>query len=247
MRSTFKAGLFALLAVTCPLVAQAADPAAAAAPAAADAPKATTIPEGKAQHSYAIGAQVGTQLRRAKIDFDFDQFVSALKAALADEKLAMTDEEMNAALTKMNDDLTKKAEAERVESVTKNASEGKKFLEENGKKEGVVTTATGLQYKVLTSGPADGKSPTNTNTVKVHYEGKLLDGNVFDSSLGGKPIEFGVTGVIAGWTEALKLMKPGDKWELYIPSELAYGEQGMGGDIGPNATLIFQVELLEVK
>jgi len=245
MRSMMKFGLFALLAFACPLTAQAADPVVAAVP--AEASKATTIPEGKAQNSYAIGAQVGAQLRRAKIDFDVDQFLAALKSALAGEKLAMTDTEMSASLSKMNEDLAKKAEAERTEGITKNAIEGKKFLEENGKKEGVVTTATGLQYKVLTSGPVDGKNPAGTNTVKVHYEGKLLDGTIFDSSAGRAPAEFEVTGVIRGWTEALKLMKPSDKWELYIPSELAYGEQGFPPDIGPNATLIFQVELLEVK
>lgn len=120
------------------------------------------------------------------------------------------------------------------------------FLEENAKKEGVVTTESGLQYKVLKSG--DGKTPIATDTVTVHYEGKLTDGTVFDSSLErGEPIDFSVNQVIKGWVEALQLMKEGDEWELYIPSELAYGEYGSPPKIGPNETLIFKTNLLAVK
>jgi FKBP-type peptidyl-prolyl cis-trans isomerase FklB len=128
----------------------------------------------------------------------------------------------------------------------KNLKEGEAFLTANAKKEGVKTTASGLQYRVSKSGA--GKSPKATDSVKVHYHGTLIDGTVFDSSIErGMPITFAVNGVIAGWTEALQLMKEGDKWTLYIPSKLAYGERGPGGKIGPNSTLIFEVELLSVE
>jgi FKBP-type peptidyl-prolyl cis-trans isomerase FklB len=124
--------------------------------------------------------------------------------------------------------------------------DGETFLAENGKKEGVKTLASGLQYKVVKAGT--GKTPKATDTVKVHYNGTLVDGTVFDSSIQrGEPASFPVNQVIAGWTEALQLMKEGDKWQLYIPAKLAYGEQGAGGKIGPNSTLIFDVELLSIE
>ncbi|MGV3532261.1 MAG: FKBP-type peptidyl-prolyl cis-trans isomerase [Chthoniobacteraceae bacterium] len=126
------------------------------------------------------------------------------------------------------------------------AAKGETYLKENGKKEGVKTLPSGLQYKVVKEG--SGKSPKATDTVSVHYRGTLIDGTEFDSSIKrGEPAEFPVNRVIKGWTEALQLMKEGDKWMLYIPSHLAYGERGAGGAIGPNETLIFEVELLKVK
>jgi FKBP-type peptidyl-prolyl cis-trans isomerase FklB len=137
--------------------------------------------------------------------------------------------------------LQKLSEARAGSIVTKN----KKFLEENKKAEGVVTLPSGLQYKVLKAGT--GATPTAKDTVRTHYEGKLIDGTVFDSSLKrNEPAEFPVEGVIAGWTEALQKMKVGDKWQLFIPSELAYGEAGAGGVIPPHATLIFEIELLDI-
>ena len=127
-----------------------------------------------------------------------------------------------------------------------NKKEGEEFLASNKTKEGVVTTASGLQYKVITAGT--GPSPKASDKVSVHYRGTLIDGTEFDSSYRrGEPVSFPVKGVIAGWTEALQLMKEGAKWELYIPSELAYGPGGTGGPIGPNATLIFEVELLQAS
>lgn len=125
---------------------------------------------------------------------------------------------------------------------------GQAFLAENGKKEGISTTTTGLQYKVLIAGPGTGKKPKATDTVKVHYRGTLLDGTEFDSSYKRKePIEFGLNQVIRGWTEGVQLMTEGSKYEFYIPSNLAYGPRGAGRDIGPDETLIFEVELLAVR
>jgi FKBP-type peptidyl-prolyl cis-trans isomerase FklB len=132
------------------------------------------------------------------------------------------------------------------EGLTKNKAEGEKFLADNKKKEGIKTTASGLQYKVIKDGT--GKTPKATDTVSTHYRGTLISGKEFDSSYKrGEPAEFPVNGVIKGWTEALQLMKEGAKWQLFIPSELAYGERGAGQDIGPNSTLIFDIELLSVK
>ncbi|MEM9849811.1 MAG: FKBP-type peptidyl-prolyl cis-trans isomerase [Bacteroidota bacterium] len=132
-----------------------------------------------------------------------------------------------------------------AEAADENTAKGKQFLEDNSFKEGVITTESGLQYKILTEG--EGGSPQPTDVVKVHYEGRLINGNVFDSSIArGEPAQFGVTQVIPGWVEALQMMKPGSKWELYIPSELGYGPRGAGADIGPNETLIFEVELIEI-
>ncbi len=130
--------------------------------------------------------------------------------------------------------------------VTKNASEGEKFLADNGRRKGVTTTASGLQYEVLKA--AEGAKPTATDSVSVHYHGTLVSGKVFDSSVErGEPATFPVNGVIPGWTEALQLMPVGSKWKLFIPAKLAYGERGAGQDIGPNSTLVFEVELLKIE
>jgi FKBP-type peptidyl-prolyl cis-trans isomerase FklB len=141
--------------------------------------------------------------------------------------------------------MAKKAE-EMQKLSEKNKADGEKFLAENAKKEGVKVLPSGLQYKVIT--PGTGKSPKATDTVTTHYKGMLIDGTEFDSSYKrGEPATFPVSGVIPGWTEALQLMKEGAKWQLFLPSNLAYGERGAGRDIGPNATLIFEVELISVK
>jgi FKBP-type peptidyl-prolyl cis-trans isomerase FklB len=137
-------------------------------------------------------------------------------------------------------------QAKEAEAGAKNIKAGEAFLAENAKKDGVKTTASGLQYKVVKSG--SGKTPGLNDTVKVHYHGTLIDGTVFDSSVDrGEPVTFPVNGVIPGWTEALQLMKVGDKWQLVIPAKLAYGENGAGGKIGPNSVLQFDVELLAIE
>ena len=192
----------------------------------------------KQKNSYAIGVNIASSLKALDVELDPKAVAAGISDVLSN-KPALSEQEVQEAL--MN--LQKNAVARRAE---KNLKEGETFLAGNAKKEGVKTTASGLQYKVLKSGT--GETPKKTDTVKVHYEGKLIDGTVFDSSIKrGEPLTISVGGVIPGWTEALQLMKVGDKWQLFIPSKLAYGENGAGADIGPNSTLIFEVELLGIE
>ncbi len=200
----------------------------------------------KEKLSYAIGVDIGSSFRRQSIDIDPDILLKGLKDAFSGAKLLMTDEEVIAVKTAFRQEMMKKQEEEKKVVSEKNMKEGQAFLEENKKKEGVKTLPSGLQYRVLTEGT--GKSPEANDTVTVHYKGTLVDGTEFDSSYKrGQPASFQVNGVIAGWTEALQLMKEGAKWQLFIPPGLAYGDKGAGNVIGPNATLIFEVELISVK
>ena len=200
----------------------------------------------KQKTSYAIGVDVASTLKDRDIDLDPKALAAGISDTLAG-KPALNQQEVDDTLSKLRQELMAKAEAKEKVEGEKNLKEGKTFLEANAKKEGVKTTATGLQYKVLKSGA--GASPQKTDTVKVHYHGTLIDGTVFDSSVQrGEPITFPVSDVIPGWTEALQLMKVGDKWQLFIPSSLAYGEQSPpGSKIGPNSTLLFEVELLGIE
>ncbi len=190
--------------------------------------------------SYALGLSIGNNLLGSGIkDLNTEEFIKAVKTVMAGEKPEMSYEEAKQVLDTFFHDLANKINE-------KNIQAGKDFLSKNKEQEGVVELASGLQYQILTSG--SGKSPSITNRVKCHYTGMLLDGTVFDSSVQrGEPAEFGVNQVIAGWTEALQLMKEGDKWRLFIPSDMAYGARGAGNSIPPHATLIFDVELIEVK
>lgn len=190
--------------------------------------------------SYALGMSIANNLMASGIkNLNTEEFVKAIKASLAGEQPAMSVVEAQQVL---NDYFTKLQE----EQTAAVKAEGKAFLAENAKKEGVVTLPSGLQYKVLNAGT--GATPKASDSVECHYEGRLIDGSVFDSSYQrGETATFGVTQVIAGWVEALQLMKEGDKWQLYIPYNLAYGERGAGAQIPPYATLIFDVELVKVK
>jgi FKBP-type peptidyl-prolyl cis-trans isomerase FklB len=198
----------------------------------------------KQKTSYAIGVDIATSLKRQGVDLD----AKALNAGIADGlagKPALTEEQQKAVLMDLQKSLQAKAEADQQAAAEKNLKAGEAFLAANARKDGVKTTASGLQYKVIKSGT--GATPKLTDTVKVHYHGTLIDGTVFDSSVQrGEPITFSVQGVIPGWTEALQLMKVGDKWQLFIPAKLAYGERGPG-PIGPNSVLIFEVELLGIE
>lgn len=196
--------------------------------------------------SYTIGAQIGTDMKRQGVDIDTEVLAKGLRDGFHGSKMLLTEQEMKEAITGLQRQMAgKQAERMRVEG-EKNRQEGKVFLAENAKKEGVKVLPSGLQYKIIKEGT--GKMPKAEDTVTVNYRGTLVDGTEFDSSYRrGQPASFPVKGVIKGWTEALQLMKTGSTWKLFIPSHLAYGERGTGGAIGPSATLIFEVELLGIK
>ena len=201
--------------------------------------------DAKQRISYSIGADIGANLKRQDLDVDPKALAAGIADALAG-KMAMTDAEMKQVLNDFRTDMTAKMQAKQKVSGEKNQKDGDAFLAANAKKEGVKTTESGLQYKVVKTGK--GKTPQATDSVKVHYHGTLTDGTVFDSSVErGEPVVFGVSEVIPGWTEALKLMKEGDKWQVFIPAKLAYAERGAGPKIGPNSALIFDVELLSIE
>lgn len=201
----------------------------------------------KEKVSYAIGMDMAGSLKKSEIAVDPDVLNRAIKDVLTDQKPLMTDDEVKMAIQSLQKEMQEKQQAKMMAEAETNKKAGEAFLAENKKKDGVKTTASGLQYQVMTAGK--GKSPKETDTVSVQYKGTLLDGSEFDSSYKrGEAATFPVNGVIKGWTEALQLMKEGDKWKLFIPSALAYGETGtQGGPIGPNAVLIFEVELVSVK
>lgn len=197
--------------------------------------------------SYALGLSMGNNFRASGIpEINVEDFADGVAAVYYGSQPKMTYDEAKAEIQAFFGELQKKQEAEAAKIAEQNAAEGQAFLEANGKKEAVFTTPSGLQYEVLHQG--DGPKPTAQDQVEVHYTGKLLNGKVFDSSVErGAPATFGVTQVIPGWVEALQLMNAGSKWRLFIPSALAYGPAGTpGGPIGPNQTLVFDVELLKV-
>jgi FKBP-type peptidyl-prolyl cis-trans isomerase FklB len=201
----------------------------------------------KEKVSYAIGMDMGNSLKKNGVDINPDVLARAIKDVLTDQKTQITNQEAVTILTGLQEEMQgKRQEAMKVLG-EKNKNEGAAFLVENMKKEGVKTLPSGLQYKVITEGK--GKSPSATDTVTVQYTGRLVDGTEFDSSYKrGQAATFAVNGVIKGWSEALQLMKEGSKWQLYLPPNLAYGETGtVGGPIGPNATLIFDVELVSLQ
>ena len=202
--------------------------------------------------SYSIGLQLGTSLKEIKEDIDFSTAVQGIEDSFNDKKLLLTQEEIMEELTAFSKKMQKKQmkimeeQKKKMEALGKeNKKQGEAFLAENKKKKDVITTKSGLQYIVLSKG--EGQKPKATDQVKVHYKGTLIDGTEFDSSYKrGEPVTFPVNRVIPGWTEALQLMNVGSKYKLFIPSDIAYGERGPM-PIGPNATLIFEVELLSIE
>lgn len=208
---------------------------------AATAQTAPELKTDKDKFSYALGMNFGENLRKQGLDLDLTVFVKAFRDSFDGDKTAMTDQEMGTILMATAQDLRKK-QAEKGAAAQK---EGEAFLAANKAKEGVVTLPSGLQYKILKEGA--GEKPTLNDTVVCNYKGTLINGSEFDASdKHGGSVTFPVKGVIAGWTEALQLMPVGSKWQLFVPSNLAYGPQGPG-DIGPNSTLIFEVELVSIK
>lgn len=199
-------------------------------------PKMETVQD---KASYGFGFQIGRQIKGQGLDLTLQMLVRGIQDGIAGQKPALPDQELFAAMQDYQRSvLTRLA--------MKNKADGEAFLKANREKEGVVTLESGLQYQVLKQG--NGPSPRPTDRVRTHYHGTLIDGSVFDSSVEqGEPVTFGVTEVIAGWTEALQRMKVGDKWRIFLPSELAYGGQGAGAEIGPNSALIFEIELLGIE
>jgi len=199
----------------------------------------------KEKTGYAIGANIGADMKRMAIEIDADMVAQGIKDAYAG-KPKLTDDELRVVLTDLNKEMqTKQGEKMKVLG-DKNKQDGEAFLNQNAKASGVVQLPSGLQYKVIKEGT--GKIPKATDTVLAHYKGTLIDGTEFDSSIKrNQPTEFKVNGVIPGWVEILQKMKEGSKYAVYIPSKLAYGERGNGPVIGPNAVLIFEIELIAVK
>jgi len=228
-------------------------PATAAKPAPAAKPAELTLKDQKDKLSYALGMSLGNNLRFNEIEVDPAIVSRAIHDALANGKMLMTEDEMKGALNQLNMDLRAKQEIKRkeMEEARKkagevNKTEGEAFLAANKSKEGIVALPSGLQYKIIT--PGTGPKPAATDTVVCNYRGTLINGKEFDSSYKrNEPATFPVSGVIKGWTEALQLMPVGSKWQLFIPPDMAYADRGAGPDIGPNSTLIFEVELLSIK
>ena len=218
----------------------------AASPALAQSKKAKDMKTEKEKISYILGHQIGSNFQRNGVEIDTALFLQAVNESLKGEKSQIAAEESQKIMMAYQQAIQSK-QAEKNKKVGEdNVKEGKAFLETNAKKPGVKKLPSGLQYTVEKEGA--GASPKATDTVRVHYRGTLISGKEFDSSYSrNEPAEFEVNRVIKGWTEALQLMKPGAKWKLFIPSEIAYGAGGAGPDIGPNATLLFDVELLEIK
>lgn len=195
--------------------------------------------------SYTIGMDIGQSLAGQQMDLDIDLVMEGLRATYAGEETLLTREEALAERQQFIEQRQQSLEQERAEEATVNREEGEAFLAQNAQNDDVMVTDSGLQYRVIEEG--EGERPSATDRVTVHYKGTLINGVEFDSSYArGEPATFGLNQVIPGWTEGLQLMSEGGKYEFFIPSDLAYGEQGRPGPIGPNATLIFEVELIEI-
>ena len=233
----------ALFVVTAPVPAQETKPAPAAPAAAAPTPVDPAVLLDKV--SYFYGTDVARSFHENAVEIKLESFIEGLKDVLEKKQAKYTPQELDAAMNQFAQQMVAKQQKDMAEAGGKNKEEGEKFLATNGKREGVTTTKSGLQYEVIKKG--DGKIPAATDTVTVHYHGTLVNGKVFDSSVErGEPASFPVNGVIPGWVEGLQLMPVGSKWKLAIPAALAYGERGAGKDIGPNSALIFEVELLSI-
>jgi len=227
---------------------ESATPTTQSAPSTAKAPEeAKSTLNDKDKLSYTIGQNLGKSFKQQDIDLNMEIFTKGIQDAIADHKPLLSPKEMSEIMMGFQKERFAKQAAKRKEAGDKNLKEGQTFLEANKKKEGVITLPSGLQYKILKDGT--GKTPTANDKVTTNYRGTLIDGTEFDSSYSrNQPASFPVKGVIKGWTEALQLMKEGAKWQLFVPANLAYGEQGvLGGKIGPNATLIFDIELISVE
>jgi FKBP-type peptidyl-prolyl cis-trans isomerase FklB len=208
--------------------------------------KAGDLNNQKKKVSYAIGLDIGKNFKERAMDIDMEILIQGLRDAQGSGQPLLSSEEIQKTMTQFQQEMMKAEQEKRVGLAQVNKAKEEAFLKENAQKPGIKTTASGLQYRVISTGM--GPLPKLTDTVKVHYRGTLLDGTEFDSSYKrNQPAVFPLNGVIKGWTEALQLMKVGSKWQIFLPASLAYGEQGAGQVIGPNSTLIFDVELLGIE
>jgi FKBP-type peptidyl-prolyl cis-trans isomerase len=198
--------------------------------------------------SYGIGLDIGRSFKQQNLagpDVDLDKLRWGIQDAMGGNKPALSDSQLQATMMEFQKTMMARTDSTNKAKAVENEKAAKEFLDKNGKEPGVITTASGLQYKIITEGK--GKKPDSSSTVSVHYTGTLLDGKEFDSSVKrGQPVQFPVGNVIKGWTEALQLMTVGSKWKLFIPPALGYGERGAGKDIGPNSALVFDVELIDI-
>ena len=203
------------------------------------------LEDATARVNYSVGYQIGGDFKRQGVELNAQAIVKGIEDALAGGETLMTPQEMRTTLVELKKKVTADQRKQMQAAAEKNLAEGKAFLADNGKKEGVKTLPSGLQYRIIQEG--SGKSPNPGDPVTVHYRGTLIDGSEFDSSYSrGQPATFKCDRVISGWKEALPMMKEGAKWQLVIPPELAYGQRGAGSKIPPNSTLIFEVELLSI-
>jgi FKBP-type peptidyl-prolyl cis-trans isomerase len=211
----------------------------------ARAEKTLTLKTPKDMESYAMGVELTRNWQRQGVDFDLDIVIRGMKDALSGNRLLLSEPDLQTSLNMATSQLRQKKAQVRLTVMQDNKSKGEAFWAENKAKEGVVTLPSGLQYKILKAGT--GKRPTDADTVECRYRGTHIDGTEFDSSYGKEqPAIFKLSGVISGWREALKLMPVGSKWQLFIPPQLAYGQQG-SGHIGPNETIVFEIELIDVQ
>ncbi|TWT47373.1 FKBP-type peptidyl-prolyl cis-trans isomerase [Botrimarina hoheduenensis] len=209
------------------------------------APPANAEQQYQQQLGYCLGLDFGTRLRADSVEADFAGIVAGIRDALTGAAPQLSEEQIAAVMNRFQQQLEQKAETRMADIAAENEAKGTAFLAKNRSAEGIQETPSGLQYRVIEAGA--GEAPGPTDVVRCHYEGTLIDGSVFDSSYKrGQPAEFGVNQVISGWTEALQMMQPGAKWEVFLPSSIAYGPRGAGGAIGPNETLIFTIELLGI-
>jgi len=205
----------------------------------------TDLNDLKSKESYSLGYQFGQSLKAQGVDIDLDIYAAGIRDSLGGKEPRMSQEEIRATVANLRQRVAAVQQKALKEQADKNYKEGEDFLIDNARKEGVKSLPSGLQYKILR--PGSGRAPKAADTVTVHYRGTLINGTEFDSSIArGQPQTFKVDGVIPGWTEALQLMKEGDKWQIFIPANLAYGEKGAPPRIPPNSTLIFEVELISV-
>ena len=210
------------------------------------ADEASTLETQKQKESYSIGYQVGFSMKSDGVEVDFDKLVQGLQDAITEKEPLLTNEEMRSLIVERREKLKKDQMQKLLEIRAKNAEEAANFLEENGKKDGIKTTESGLQYLVIKEG--EGDSPEPGDMVTVHYRGTFVDGKEFDSSYSrGEPQTFQADGVIRGWTEALQMMRVGSKWQIFVPPILAYHQRGLGQKIPPNKLLIFEIELLSIE